>query len=126
MPVLLPLRHTAFHWLTHSLCISSVLMCRQQVNTNTWIKLHLSKKLMCTHEGWLATCTHRQGSPAAFQHNLPLYWQVAPERRNMFGEPSASSCIYAGCSLSALRALCTLGNPTKMCSQKISLHPPSS
>lgn len=61
MPVLLPLRHTAFHWLTNSLCISSVLMCRQQVNTNTWIKLHLSKKLMCTHEGWLATCTYRQG-----------------------------------------------------------------
>lgn len=75
------------------LLTSPYVMHRQQVNTNIWFKLHLSKRLMCLHEGWwLAKCTHRENSPAAFQHHLLLYWQIVPERRDML--PWRIFCFY--------------------------------
>lgn len=114
----------AYKFLLHFLMV----MCRQQVNTNTWLKLYLSKRLMCSHEGWLAKYTHTQRTAQLLSNiiSFSIAKLLQKEETYCLGESSASTCICAGCSLFGLRALCTLGNPTERCSQKISPHPPTS
>lgn len=57
-------------------------MCRQQVNTNTWLKLNLSKRFDVFTWRMIGQIHTKEKSPAVFQHNLLLYWQVAPGGRN--------------------------------------------
>lgn len=97
-------------------------MCRQHMNANTQPKLHISVRLMWSHEGSLAKCTHTENSPAASNIIFSIGELLQKEETCCLGESSASACIcpYLDWGPSALSVILQRGAARKFhCT-----HPP--